>query len=47
MRGILPLLLIGFGIYILRGYIFKTEDRTSSDGRTLQYEIFTDIRQRS
>ena len=23
MRGILPLLLIGFGIYILRGYIFK------------------------
>ena len=26
MRGALPLLLIGLGIYILRGYIFKPKE---------------------
>lgn len=26
MRGLLPAMLIGFGIYILRGYIFKPKD---------------------
>src|SRR5690606_32822088 len=26
MRGILPAMLIGLGVYILRGYIFKTDE---------------------
>jgi TM2 domain-containing membrane protein YozV len=28
MRGLVPLMLIGLGIYILRGYIFKPKDET-------------------
>ena len=30
MRGVLPLLLIGLGIYLLRGYIFKP--KAADDG---------------
>ena len=30
MRGILPLMLIGLGIYVLRGYIFKPKKAASS-----------------
>ncbi len=29
MRGVLPLILIGLGIYVLRGYIFKPKAETS------------------
>jgi hypothetical protein len=31
MRGVLPLMLIGLGIYILRGYIFKPKSEYSSN----------------
>jgi len=30
MRAILPVMLIGLGIYVLRGYIFKPKSDTSS-----------------
>jgi hypothetical protein len=28
MRGVLPVLLIGFGIYLLRDYVFKSKKTT-------------------
>jgi hypothetical protein len=31
MRGLLPVMLIGLGIYILRGYIFKPTDRVTEN----------------
>jgi len=31
MRGLLPILLIGLGLYILRNYIFKTKDAALDD----------------
>lgn len=36
MRGLVPALLIGLGIYILRDYIFKTGDRPGSNFDTVR-----------
>ena len=41
MRGILPIMLIGLGIYLLRGYIFKqkTADQWSGSGPSTSFAL--------